>query len=93
MEKQWQELWAIICDMAYLRRNICHELIAVMPYDKKIPDEITLDYIWEQYSNKYHDVYIVPEFKSLHVPQELFETPGTRHWFEHSFPNCLVTFW
>jgi hypothetical protein len=89
----WQEVWETVCDMAYLRKHICREIVAVMPYDKTIPDDITLDFTWDLYSKKYRETHVVPEFQSLHVPQELFETPGASHWFEYSFPNCIITFW
>lgn len=57
--------------------------------------EITLDYMWKRYNEKYRTgmPHVVPEFKRLHVPKALFENLGVKQWFEHSFPNCRVTYW
>jgi hypothetical protein len=65
-------------------------------YKKRVPindEHITLDYVWSIYSKKYKYVHIVPEFKELHVPKELFENLGVKQWFNYSFPNCKVTYW
>lgn len=99
-QEYWQKVWIIICDMSYLRRNIS-EKIYIKPFDKKffsseyleIPEEITLDYMWKQYSEKYHEVEIVPELKEIYVPRELFLDLGVETWFKYSFPNCVINFW
>lgn len=65
-------------------------------YAKKIPtndEEITLDYVWKQYSKQNHEIYIIPEFKKLYVPKCLFHDIGVRSWFRHCFPNCTITYW
>lgn len=68
-------------------------------YEKRIPindEEITLDYMWKMFSNKHkdmQDLYIIEDFKHLHVPRALFENIGIKKWFEYSFPNCKVTYW
>lgn len=83
--------------MAYLRRNICEE-ITVFPYDNSrntldVTSEYTLDYIWNEYNEKYHEAQIVPELKKIYVPVELFSSLGISEWFAFSFPNCLIEFW
>jgi hypothetical protein len=56
--------------------------------------EITLDYMWKKYNETHKEMpHVVPQLKRLHVPKALFESLGVRQWFEHSFPNCLITYW
>ena len=49
-------------------------------YSKKIPVNdfaITLDDMWKTYSKRYSDMnelFVIPEFKRLHVPRSLFES-------------------
>jgi len=95
-QEDWQQVWRRVCDMAYLRTNICEELV-VYPYDPVIekdwPEEITLDYTWDIYNEKYHEAQVVPELKKLFVPRDLFVCLGVTQWFLFSFPNCVVEFW
>ena len=91
----WQQLWRRVCEMAYLRRNICEDL-SVYPYDEvqeEVPEEYTLDYMWTEYNEKYHEALVVPELKKLFVPRDLFLCLGVTQWFMFSFPNCVVEFW
>jgi hypothetical protein len=97
--KYWKQIWEIICDMVYLRRNIS-KIIYVKAYDTRffeklqyIPSEITLDYTWKLYSEKYHEGTIVPELESIYVPKELFVDSGVLNWFKYSFPNCKIQYW
>ena len=97
--KYWKQIWEIVCDMVYLRRNISTQ-IYVKPYDTcffekmySIPEEITLDYTWKLYSEKYHEGMIVPELESIYVPKELFVDSGVLNWFTYSFPNCKIQYW
>lgn len=67
-------------------------------YSRFLPlnsDVITLDHMWKYYSKKHGTEMprVVPEFQNLHVPRSLFESIGINPWFQHSFPNCKVTYW
>ena len=67
-------------------------------YERMIPNnayKISIDYMWRKYSEESPDnlVHVVPEFQTLHVPRVLFDEVGVSAWFDHCFPNCLVTFW
>lgn len=56
--------------------------------------EITLDYMWKKYNETHKEMpHVVSCLKRLHVPKPLFENLGIKQWFEHSFPNCTVTYW
>ena len=97
--KYWKQIWEIVCDMAYLQRNIS-KTIYVKPYDvnffektTEIPEEITLDYTWKQYSEKYFEASVVRELESIYVPKELFLDSGILVWFAYSFPNCTINYW
>ena len=59
-------------------------------------EQITLDYMWKEYSQKAGPGVmprVVPELTQLHVPACLFYSLGVDSWFSHSFPNCKVTYW
>ena len=100
---QWQRLWNTLCQMAYTREGIVEEL-CVYPssnneaafYERNSCDnfeQLTLDYVWTEYSKKFHTVLEVPELKKIYVPRALFECLGVYKWFEYSFPNCEIKFW
>ena len=65
----------------------------------KLLEDPTLDSVWEKFSNqkdefgKFIEPQVVPELVKLHVPYALFHCLGVNSWFEHSFPNCVVSFW
>ena len=93
--QEWQKVWRQICEMAYLRQQIEEEIV-IIPlnnFQKDIDEDITLDYMWQQYNEKYREVQIVPELKKLVVPKDLFNSLGISQWFNYSFPNCLVECW
>ena len=100
----WKTIWEKICCMAYENNNYIENLIVeesqsdLEIYNKKTPkndEEITLDYYWKQYSRKHGSTMpsVVHELKRLHVPRCLFENLGIYKWFQHSFPDCVITFW
>lgn len=89
--------------MAYTREGIQEEL-CVYPSSKNESafyernncdnfEQLTLDYVWCEYSKKFKNVMMVPELKRIYVPRTLFECLGVYKWFEYSFPNCDITFW
>ena len=74
------------------------ELVHAGIYEEAYPfnkNEVTLDYMWKKYSDKHgtNMPRVVSELKRLHVPQALFENLGVKQWFQHSFPNCVITYW
>lgn len=100
---EWQQVWKSICEMAYCQTYVFEEIIT-KPHisekdDNRIyrnhPSELTLDFIWKQYSNHYGTQmpFVIPMLKRLHVPRVLFEEIGVYSWFKYSFPNCKITFW
>lgn len=59
-------------------------------------EQLLLDTVWKEYSQKAGiggTLHVVPEFKRLHVPANLYYTMGVDSWFRECFPNCKVTFW
>lgn len=93
----WQHVWTLILDMAYRHGTPIQSIyVEKQDYDayqsKNIVNQelIEFDYIWKEYSG---DTNVVPEFKELYVPYELFNCSGVRYLFEESFPNCRVSFW
>ena len=59
-------------------------------------EELILDTVWKEYSQKAGvgaQLYVITEFKRLHVPTHLYYTLGVDSWFRECFPNCTVTFW
>jgi len=73
------------------------ELVHAGIYEEAYPlnrYEITLDYMWKKYNETHKEMpHVIPELKRIHVPQPLFESLGVKQWFEHSFPNCRITYW
>ena len=67
-------------------------------YRSQLPansDSITMDEMWAFYSKKHGPKMPtpVPELQRLHVPRPVFQCLGIYSWFQHSFPNCKITFW
>jgi hypothetical protein len=59
-------------------------------------EELILDTVWKEYSKKAGPggkLFVIPEFRHLHVPAFLFYTLGVNSWFRECFPNCDITFW
>lgn len=105
---KWQVIWQGICHMAYNRKDISHTVLVekfnyneILGYmiNAKNFEEITLDYTWKQVSSQknqdgtYIQPLVVPEVKNMYVPRILFDCPGVFHWFQHSFPNCSISYW
>ena len=92
-----EDIWTQICEMAYYGKNITDKLIVQEDYE--LLEDPTLDSVWEKFSNqkdefgKFIEPQVVPELVKLHVPYALFHCLGVNSWFEHSFPNCVVSFW
>jgi hypothetical protein len=102
----WQEVWKILCDMAYFNHNAdVEEIIVTSPYDEKEDARfyernrgrirnhglLCFHHIWRQY-----DAYtpiINHNLKRIVVPRELFDALGMRSFMKEVFPQCKVVFW
>jgi hypothetical protein len=101
---EWQNVWQIICDMAYDSKAEQYEDIIVRSADSDKDDArayaghtvqnqhlICIDEVWRRYDKK--QPFINKTLKSLYVPRVLFYCLGVQNWFKFSFPNCEISYW
>lgn len=101
---EWQNVWRVVCDMAYDPNAKQYETIEIHSEDSDREDAraygaytvqnqhlICLDEIWRTYDRK--NPFVNKNLKYLYVPRVLFYCLGVQNWFKFSFPNCEVHYW